>query len=227
MTSNPSVLPTDINKSSCQIDNLQLGRIEQQIELLNKEGNCKVIFFTSCYHEEGVSTVLSDLAKFMSQNSAPKKILIIDGNLTNPDINSFFNVPSGPGWTDVILNHNEKEKSLHQCNTHENVFILPCGDRTDVVSGKINKDNIHGLINSLKDDFDYIFIDSSSVLVSSDSLSIAMASHTTFLVLQANRVPWEVVKKLRKTLENNDCNVGGVVLNRFRPVIPEWLYNKL
>lgn len=224
---NSSALPSGGNGKYSFVDKTQLMRIEQQIEQLNKKNGNNVVLFTSSYEKEGVSTILSGLARFMSQNSTPRKVLVIDGNLHSPAMNSLFNIHSGPGLSDVLLDLHKEKECIYPCKENSNVHIMPVGHSVEEISGGINKEKIEKLIKSLKDDFDYIFFDSSPVMKSADSLSMAMASHVTLLVIHANRVPLEVARTLKKMLENNDCQLGGAILNRFQPVIPEWLYNKL
>jgi hypothetical protein len=58
-------------------------------------------------------------------------------------------------------------------------------------------------------------------------LSAAIASDTSLLIIEANRVSWEVIQRGKEYLERNGCTIGGVVLNRFQQVIPHWIYERL
>jgi len=79
----------------------------------------------------------------------------------------------------------------------------------------------------IKGMYDCILVDSPAILTSGDSLTLSVASDATFLVIQSLRTPKEVAERARSLLDDNECEIGGVLLNRVKQVIPGWMYKML
>ena len=80
------------------------------------------------------------------------------------------------------------------------------------------------MLSACKNQYDYILIDSAPIIASSDALSTAVSSDVTFWVIQSVAVQKEVALKVKSLLIDNECELGGVILNQINQVIPEWVY---
>jgi Mrp family chromosome partitioning ATPase len=58
-------------------------------------------------------------------------------------------------------------------------------------------------------------------------MRIAALMDGVVLVVEAEKTRWEVANKVREALVQADANVLGVILNKRRFHIPEWLYKTL
>jgi len=88
----------------------------------------------------------------------------------------------------------------------------------------LNQEKLFALLKECKDKYDYIFIDSPPILTSSDALSIAVSSDVTFWIIKSLSVQKDVALKVKSLLLDNECIIGGVILNQVLQVIPEWVY---
>lgn len=201
----------------------QLSNLEQQTVLLMKNEGFRVFNFTSSNEGEGVSSVAGALARLMAGKSM--KILLVDANCSRPVQHTKFNVPLSPGFSDALA-AGSVSGAVHEFHSG-GLEILPSGNGAYELSSAAGHEKLSLLMSSVRAHFDCVIIDSPPLLASSDSLAMAIASDVTFLIIQANRTPWEVANRSKKLLEEKACRIGGVVLNRTVHVIPSWIYKRL
>ena len=204
----------------------QMGDLKKKIELLEQTKNYRVFHFASSRKREGVSTVVINLARFMIEERSSKDILLIDANLQQPVLHTAFDVPSSPGLSDALIGKVAYSRSIYKADS-DRINVMPCGTPLSNETGRIEQKKFADLISSIKNKYDYIFIDSSPLLVSSDSLSLAIASDTTFLVIHANETQWEVAEKAKLYLQDSACSIDGVILSRVLHYIPQCIYKRL
>ncbi len=201
----------------------QTGDLYKKILYYHKKKAYKVFNFVSSRGREGVSTVVANLVDYVNSQATDKKFLVIDTNLRSPSLGKLFNIPNNSyGLVDVFNSRVDLNEAIRAISS--NIFLLPCG------SGKMNhlanleQENVIHLLNYCRESFDYIFIDCPPVLSSPDALSVAPACDLTFLILQSAEVQRPVVEKAKSLLQDDECEIGGIVLNRVQQVIPGWVY---
>ena len=69
------------------------------------------------------------------------------------------------------------------------------------------------LLESVSNNFDYIIIDTSSILVVSDTLLLATQTDATIIVANAKKTTTNVLKQGYRQLIESKVNVIGTVLN--------------
>ena len=104
------------------------------------------------------------------------------------------------------------------------IYVLTCGMGADKVSGNLNQENFIKLLNNYRQIYDYIFIDCPPIVSSADALSIAPAADVSFIIIHSAKVQKAVAEKAKSVLEDNECRIGGAILNHVQHVIPGWLY---
>ncbi len=204
----------------------QTGDLYKQILHQNKKRGLRTFCFTSSRQKEGVSTILANLVDYIKNQATDKIVLILDTNFQSPNLHNIFNIKkNAPGITDVFSNKiSIRDAIIPIC---PNIFLLACGKLSSGKAGNLEPDNFVKLINECKQMADYILIDCPPVLSSGDSLSVAPAADITFLVIQAVKVQKPVAEKAISLLQNNECEIGGVILNCVQQVIPYWIYKRL
>jgi len=188
--------------------------------------NIKCFHFASCNKGEGTSTILINLTLYMLGNQAFENVLIVDGNLNSPALHSAFNMRTSPGLTDVI-DGSVKISETYQRIQSSNVWMVTCGDTMKTGAVKLAQKEFSRYLSEMKKDFGYILIDSSPLLSTTDSLIFALSADITYLVVQAQRTKWEVLSNENKRLEEYNCKVGGVILNKRVTSIPKFIYKRL
>ena len=209
---------------------LDFGDIKQTGDLYHKiaglRKNFKVFNFVGSQAGEGVSTIIINLVNCMLPREDGNTILLIDANLHNPVLHAGFNQPQNMGLAAVLCNTCSCSEAIFEIKPKK-LFLMPSGrPQNSLLTGE-DQSVFHKIISEIKTEYDYIFVDSPPLLTSANALSIAVSSDVTFLVTDAHRTRAEVAKKAKQSLQENGCTIGGVILNRVKHPIPEWLYERL
>lgn len=201
----------------------QTGDLYKKTLYYNKKKDYKVFNFISSRAREGTSTIVANLINYINFQAKEKKILVIDTNFQSPSLHRIFNISKDTyGLIDIFNSRVGINEAITPISS--NIFLLCCGNGNTRINDNIEQEKILKLLNYCRQKFDYIVIDCPPVLSSADALSIAPAADLTFLILESAKVQKPVVEKAKILLQNDECEIGGVILNRVQQVIPGWVY---
>ena len=133
--------------------------------------NLRVVMVTSAVGGEGKTTLASNLA--MSLARAGRKTLLIDCDLRSPAAHQLFETPLQPGFSEVMLHEVELPDALRPTTIDPKLFILPAGLWDRNVVQELAKSGVPSIFEKLRDEFDFIIVDSHPILAATDSLLIA------------------------------------------------------
>ena len=187
--------------------------IRTGIEFSNLDKDLKVICMTSSKQNEGKTTVLSNLG--VSFAKIDKKVLLIDADLRNPSISKMFDTSNTQGLMDILLG----KRNIQDCvkkTKQENLYILTGGTIPPNPAEVLSSKKMSEFIESIKDEYDYIFIDSPPVGVVSDASIISAYSDGVIFVVGANEVDSNLAKIAKERLDSVKANIVGVILNKFK-----------
>jgi len=83
------------------------------------------------------------------------------------------------------------------------------------------------LLDSLKEQFDLIIIDSAPAFSSADGVGISSSVDGVVLVMEAETTRWPVTEEAKGRIIRNGGNILGIVLNKRKYHIPEFIYRHL
>lgn len=201
----------------------QTGDLYKKILSYNKKNSYKAFCFTSTTPNEGVTTILANLTHYIRYQGSGHHVLLVDANLDSPGLNNIFGIPAhSPGLIEVLERKIDLESVLVPVGG--NISVLCSGNIGNTKPNSLDPEKYFNLIQECKALADYLIIDCPPILVSSDVFSVAPASDITFLVVQAVKVRRQVAEKGISELRNNECEIGGIIMNRVHQVIPAWVY---
>lgn len=196
--------------------------IRTGIEFSNLDKDLKIICITSSKKDEGKTTVLSNLG--VSFAKIDKKVLLIDADLRNPSISKMFDTSNTQGLMDILLG----KRNIQDCvkkTKQENLYILTGGTIPPNPAEVLSSKKMSEFIESIKDEYDYIFIDSPPVGVVSDASIISAYSDGVIFVVGANEVDSNLAKIAKERLDSVKANIVGVILNKFKADTNSEYYN--
>lgn len=91
----------------------------------------------------------------------------------------------------------------------------------------IDVQHYHPSFALMRESFDFTLLDAPPITVDPESASLARWTDGVILVVHAGKTRWEVVEQAKVQLQLAGAKLLGVVLNRRRFAIPQWLYNSL
>jgi capsular exopolysaccharide synthesis family protein len=202
-----------------------LDVLEEQL-LLGIRGNKKlrVLAITGSHRHEGVSAVAANLATSLAR-LGQGDVLLVDANLRHPSVHETFKTKLSPGLVETLSNGNDGA-AVRSSKVH-NLDILAAGSSKRSFSEILSSDEFRKLLISMKKAYRFIILDLPAVNEASWTIRLAGLCDGVCLVVEAERSRWEVVDRTREQLARSKANVLGVVLNKRKLHIPEWLYRTL
>lgn len=191
---------------------------------LSALGPLKTLLFSSSLSGEGTSTVLSDFAVTLGRDGF--STVLIDGNLRRPSLHRRFNLMKLNGLTELIFGDIDLDEGLKKTEVPD-LYVVTAGRSLSDPVFVLRSERLEKLIQDLKEDFDYVLIDSPPVNLYSDSIQLANIVDGVILVVRAEGTRLEVVQRVKEHLEELNAPLLGVVLNGRRYVIPDFLYKRL
>lgn len=171
-----------------------------------------VVLVTSSIPREGKSLTAANLAIAMAATG--RTVCLVDADLRTPVIAGLFGVDATRvGLADVIANGIDLADALQSWGS-TTLSILPSGPVPPNASELIGSDAAIALIARLRQEFEFVVIDSPSLLPVTDGVILAGIVRSTLLVVGAG---WVEARELRRSLELLDSADGclvGTVFNR-------------
>ena len=178
---------------------------------------------TSCYPGEGVSTVAIELS--VAAAATGMRVLLVDLNWKRPAIHQAFAVERGPGLSEALANEGREHPAI-QASHISNLSLLTIGYYVGDFNLVISLEKMSRLIRSLHE-YELIVFDLCESAEAGPSLSLSSLLEGVLLVVEAERVRWEVALRVKELLIRSGANLLGVVLNKRCQRIPNWLYRSL
>jgi len=86
---------------------------------------------------------------------------------------------------------------------------------------------VKGLIEELKDEYEYVVFDIPSVLAYSEGLTLSRSVDGVLIVVRSGGTKRALVERSIGLLEDAGATVLGAVLNRRKFYIPQFIYDRL
>ena len=183
--------------------------LRTNIQYSSFDKDYKVIMVTSSEPGEGKSTTSGNLALCLAQGD--KKVVLIDCDLRKPSIHKKFKVSNIVGLSDVIIGKEELVAALHRYN--KNLVILTSGKIPPNPYEMLSSKAMTALIENLKENFDYIILDTPPVQAVTDSQILSTKADGSILVVRSEKTKKDSVQNAIGLLKKVNANIIGTVLN--------------
>ena len=167
---------------------------------------------TSASPAEGKSFTATNLAVTQAQ-LADKRILLADFDFRRPSVDKTFQIDCAPGITDYLLGKAKLGEILRKV-TGTNLYILTAGDAVPNPLELLNLKECKALIDSLRNHFDWVVLDSPPLLFAADANLLSTMCDGTVLVVRIGSTTFDSVTRAIQSLCEN--NVLGIVVNGAR-----------
>jgi capsular exopolysaccharide synthesis family protein len=175
----------------------------------------RVLALSSSAPQEGKSTTSSNLAIVMAQMG--KKTLLVDADLRRPVQHSVFGLPREPGLTNLLFDRATFDEAI-QATDVPNLYLLPCGIIPPNPSELLGSNRMTQLIQRLREEFDFVLLDTPPVVAVTDALLLGHVSDATIIITRAGVSRIDALLRAMDAVERSGANLLGVVLNDFNPV---------
>lgn len=185
--------------------NLQFGMLDK------KEKRGKIFHITSPEAGEGKTTTTANLGIVLAQMGS--KTLIIDMDMRKSSIHHIFGINKEPGIINLLIGKARFNEIVTPANI-EHLYLIPVGITPPNPSELLSQQNLSGLLDKIREEFDYILIDSPPVLPVTDAQLIGRLADATFLVVEMGATIFSAVEQSIKQLRAVGVSVAGAILNK-------------
>ncbi|KKO21063.1 MAG: lipopolysaccharide biosynthesis protein [Candidatus Brocadia sp.] len=198
--------------------------LSDQIYLLMKDKGLKSILMTAPSPSDGSTTIIANLANFLS-SKAGHKVMVIDANLRTPTIHKVFNISGNTGLANVLEGKVSLEAAAHELSA--NLTVLPAGNTTLNSTPLLDSARMANIISSVKEKYELIFIDYANLRNFKDACVLCPYLDGIALVVSEGKTRRHVLKELLTPLKHKKANLIGVVLNNRTFAIPKMIYERV
>ncbi|MGZ8248108.1 MAG: hypothetical protein ACXWUF_08745 [Methylomagnum sp.] len=183
----------------------------------------RAIEFIGSGDEEGTSTIASEFA-WVAHEKFNKSVLILDADSLRLSQHSFFNMAPGLSWDDVLKSGSRLETAIYPvAGPRFCISYLTQVDSPNTLSRSL----INQSIDYLRENFDLIIIDPPPAFYSSLGIDCCRAVDGVVLVMEADSSRWPVIQTIKQKIQREGGNILGVVFNKRRHYIPNFIYKLL
>jgi succinoglycan biosynthesis transport protein ExoP len=184
------------------------------------QGNAHKIFaITSALQNEGKTVTALNLAVVMARDFG-KRTLVLEGDFRRPSIPLYLNVDLEEGLVDILSSKSDLQPTMVPvANTlvpfaDDNLAVLPAVRRTQSSMSLLSSPRMRELFDLLREQYDFILIDSPPILPLSDMNIFAEMVDGIVMIVRAESTTRATVTKALDTLRTD--KVLGIVLNDVR-----------
>ncbi len=183
----------------------------------------QVVMVTSATQGEGKTSLASQLATSMA--TAGMRTLIVDCDLRNPSVQKLFEIPLGPGVSEVLRQEVDVADAV-QATAVPNLWVIPAGQCSNATIAALAQGHpMETLFNRLRGQFDFIIVDSCPVLPVADALLIGQ--HVDGVVFSIMQDISQLPKVMTATQKLHQLNIPliGAVVNGIKQDVYSYGYN--
>ncbi len=186
----------------------EMVRLHQRLDAVLPGGK-RVIQFMAARAGEGTSTVAREFAR-VSAARFGETVLLLD---------------SGPG-AGYLLDEHSLEIAATQIG-NSRLYTAPLPVLSASAAGNGGGPRPEAFWEGLRQQYDLVVVDSPPAAASADGLATCGKADGVVLVVEAEETRWPVAERVKDAVLRSGGKVLGIVLNKRRYYIPNWVYRRL
>ncbi len=176
----------------------------------------KVILFTSSLSGEGKTFTAANLA--VSFALLDKKVILVGLDIRKPRLAELFEIKDHHhGITNLLSMANptaeDVEKQILNSNVNDNLDILMAGPIPPNPTELIARPTLEMVIDTLKEKYDYVLIDSAPVGLVTDTLQIGRVADATIIMCRADYTPKDSFNYINDLARDNKLPHMTIAIN--------------
>ncbi|WP_373478650.1 GumC family protein [Geminocystis sp.] len=169
------------------------------------------IIISSLNPDDGQAYITANLAKTAAK--IDQKVLLIDANVVNSEIQQYFDLPIRKGLRDLLQFPISQDSVISQIGCEKNVSILTAGSDDADLPLNLGAEETQSLIQSVSQDYTLILYNSSFFLESYDISLLAEKTQGIILVVRLEQTPYSLIKQAVERIQNYNLNFLGFIVS--------------
>ncbi len=189
------------------------------IRLLSSSNPIQSLVISSAAPGDGKSTIATQLARTAA--SIGVRVLLVDGDLRNPQIHQCVGLSNQKGLSDAIATDISLNDVIQVCPTEENLFVLTAGRHNSEPIKLLSSDKMQYLMEQFQAFFDLVIYDSPPLVGLSDASILESNTDGLILVVNIAKTDRAMVKRALDGLKVSGASVLGVLANGLKGKAPK------
>jgi Mrp family chromosome partitioning ATPase len=230
-TIDPSPVLEPVPRSPAQLDGFpegflrELGILKNSLESAMDKPGKRTLLFVSSTQGEGTTTIASNFARLLSIQTQ-EKVLLLEMNARRPALHWRFGLKSNLGVAHYLEGGKPLDAIVQQ--TLQGSFDVAHVGEHDPVKIQLHLDRMFpSLIQAALQKYDTILIDAPPVIGSPETPPLATYSDGVVVVVHSGKTKREIVQRALNIIGQFEGNVLGLVLNRKKYYIPDFIYRRI
>ena len=185
--------------------------LRARIEKDAKKNNLKIFLVTSAAPGEGKSTIAANIA--MSLAMSGSRVILVDCDLRNPSVRERLNMSEeGPGLYELLTRKAKLEDVLIWNETYK-MYVIPGGKPYNNASELLDSIRMRTLLDKLREEADYIILDTAPVGMLTDTAVLAKAADAALFVVKQDYASCSHILEGIGELAESKVYISGCILN--------------
>lgn len=202
------VIGENVSTSAAELFRL----LRNNVNFANAHGEKKVILLTSAISGEGKTFVALNLA--MTYALTKKKVVVVGLDIRRPVLAHKFNMSNRVGVTSYLSDQvSDINDIIFPSEVNPYLYIIPAGPIPPNPNELLLSDRMDELFTQLRQEFDYVIVDTAPLGLVSDSFIIIPHTDVQLFVTRANYSTRKGIRVLHEAIKNGQMPTSYIVLN--------------
>ena len=154
------------------------------------------------------------------------RVCVVDANFRHPALHRFFGVQNTGGLAAAVTGQEPISTFLIQLGD-SNLWLLPSGAEMSDLSKYCTPLDMELRLTELRDQFDYVLIDSPSANHYADALALGAMTDGVVIVLDSESTHRDAARRVALGLRAARVRTIGAILNKRSYPIPQFIYRMI
>jgi capsular exopolysaccharide synthesis family protein len=195
--------------------------VQTNISFFISDDSNKVITLTSSVSGEGKSFCSLNLASSFALSGY--RVILLEFDLRRPSLHKFLNVEPLIGLSGYLSNQAMIMDIIME-TSNPNLSFIPAGRIAPNPAQLISSEKTKELINYLKEEYDYVFIDTAPVGIISETFNLLKYSDFRIILSKINYTKKQALINTIKSFRNNKIDKTAILLNGINPIKSTYKY---
>jgi capsular exopolysaccharide synthesis family protein len=183
----------------------------------------RLLLITSAVPDEGKSTIAANLARTLALGGS--RVVLVDADVRRGGLHLLMGLQRKPGLGEFLRQEADLEKII-QADSLPGLFFIARGSNLNNPGDFFLGRKLDELLARLRQQFDYVLIDSCPVFAADDATTLAPKVDGTLLVVRSDFSSAHAVQRALELLSQRKARVLGMIFNRANASARTYYYYK-
>ncbi len=188
-----------------------IREIKNNLEYLSTSKKSKIILVTSAVPNEGKTTISANLAAVLGMGE--KRSILLSLDLRRPELHHKFSLSNIKGMSDVLSDKIDINEVIWENEKFNNLNIVTSGLKPPNPAELIAGEKMKNVIEKLRDEYDYIILDTPPFKYVNDSISLLKLCDIALFIVKSEFSEEKYVKDIDTLVRKMGVKNAGIILN--------------